>query len=171
MFRNSEQKVKSMKRFVIGNLKGGVGKTTTAVNLAYSMAKLGKKVLVLDADPQTNLTPFFIKVNANGHTIKTVLQHPNLVRSAIYRTRYANIDIIKGSTDLVENDAYDTNALLKALMQIQDRYDVCIMDTRPAMELITTSALYAADVLITPVCLDKFCRDNLLLVEDKYHHL
>lgn len=85
--------------------------------------------------------------------------------------RYANIDIIKGSTDLVENDAYDTNALLKALMQIQDRYDVCIMDTRPAMELITTSALYAADVLITPVCLDKFCRDNLLLVEDKYHHL
>ena len=56
-------------------------------------------------------------------------------------------------------------------MQIQDRYDVCIMDTRPAMELITTSALYAADVLITPVCLDKFCRDNLLLVEDKYHHL
>ena len=58
-----------------------------------------------------------------------------------------------------------------AMMQIQDRYDVCIMDTRPAMELITTSALYAADVLITPVCLDKFCRDNLLLVEDKYHHL
>lgn len=167
MFLNSEQKVKSMKRFVIGNLKGGVGKTTTAVNLAYSMAKLGKKVLVLDADPQTNLTPFFTKVNANGHTIKTVLQHPNLVRSAIYRTRYANIDIIKGSTDLIENDAYDTNALLKAMMQIQDRYDVCIMDTRPAMELITTSALYAADVLVTPVCLDKFCRDNLLLVEDK----
>ena len=127
--------------------------------------------MVLDADPQTNLTPFFTKVNANGHTIKTVLQHPNLVRSAIYRTRYGNIDIIKGSTDLVENDAYDTNALLKALLQIQDRYDACIMDTRPAMELITTSALYAADVLVTPVCLDKFCRDNLLLVEDKYHHL
>ena len=59
MFRNSEQKVKSMKRFVIGNLKGGVGKTTTAVNLAYSMAKLGKKGFQFGADPQTNLTPFF----------------------------------------------------------------------------------------------------------------
>ena len=52
---------------------------------------------------------------------------------------------------------------------VKEKYDICIIDTRPAIEQITTSALAAADVLLTPVCLDKFCRDNLLLVEEKYH--
>ncbi|WP_278320658.1 ParA family protein, partial [Faecalimonas umbilicata] len=57
--RNKREK--DMKCYVIGNLKGGVGKTTTAVNLAYSMSRLGQHVLLVDMDPQTNLTPFFCK--------------------------------------------------------------------------------------------------------------
>lgn len=160
-----------MKCYVIGNLKGGVGKTTTAVNLAYSMSRLGQRVLLVDMDPQTNLTPFFAKVNGNGHNIKTVLQHPHTVKSAIYRTRYRGIDIIKGNTGLLERDAANIENLSKALSLVKEKYDICIIDTRPAIEQITTSALAAADVLLTPVCLDKFCRDNLLLVEEKYHDL
>lgn len=157
-----------MKCYVIGNLKGGVGKTTSAVNLAYSMSVLHKRVLVVDADPQANLTPFFVKTNRRGHTIKDVLQDPAHVRSAVYRTKYRGIDIIKGDTELLEKDAEWTGTLRTALHALEGRYDICIIDTRPAMEMITLNALFAADVLLTPVCLDKFCRDNLLLVEEKY---
>ena len=57
-----------MKIITVGNLKGGTGKTTSTVNLAYSMSLLSRKVLVIDADPQTNLTPFFTKANQNGYT-------------------------------------------------------------------------------------------------------
>ena len=62
-----------MRTYVITNLKGGVGKTTSAVNIGYNMAVLGQKVLMIDADPQTNLTPFFVKANPNGRTLKDVL--------------------------------------------------------------------------------------------------
>lgn len=164
-----------MRTITIGNLKGGVGKTTSAVNLAYSFSVLGKKVLVVDADPQANLTPFFTKANQNGKTIKDVLRNPANIRSAIYRSRYKNIDIIKGNPELEEADADDKGILwfaLRALNKsVNDRYDVCIIDTRPAFEAITVNALNASDLLLIPVCLDRFCRDNLLLVEELYDKL
>lgn len=160
-----------MKTYAIGNLKGGVGKTTSAVNLAYSMSVLGKKVLVIDLDPQSNLTSFFGKVNLTGRTVRDVLQAPHKIKSAIYRSKYHRIDIIRGNTELKEADAGNRETLKSALIFIEDLYDICIIDTRPAFEALTSNALYAADVLLTPVCLDKFCRDNLLLVEDAYHDL
>lgn len=157
-----------MKTYVLGNLKGGVGKTTSAVNLAYSMALLGKRVLVIDADPQANLTPFFTKVHPHSPTIREVLHQPDLIRRAVYRSRYKRIDIVKGNTALRETDASNLWALKEALQTVAFRYDICIIDTRPAFEQITVNAVRAADVLLTPVCLDRFCRDNLLLVEDAY---
>ncbi len=160
-----------MKTYVVGNLKGGVGKTTSVVNLSYSMSLMGKRVLVIDLDPQANLTPFYGKVNQTGHTIRDVLQDPGTVRRAVYRSKYPRIDIIKGNTELKEADAADQEALRSALAAVADRYDICMIDTRPAFEMITLNALHAADVLLTPVCLDKFCRDNLLLVEDVYEDL
>lgn len=155
-----------MSTCVMGNLKGGVGKTTSAVNLSYCLSLLGKKVLVIDGDTQTNLTPFFTKANQNGRTIWDVIDDPRKVKSCIYRTRYKGIDIIKGDTALRETDVTDENWLVNVVEQLQDAYDICVIDTRPAFEAITVSALKAADMLLTPVCLDKFCRDNLALVDD-----
>lgn len=158
-----------MKTYVIGNLKGGVGKTTTTVNLAYSMASLGKKILVIDADPQSNTTPFFIRTDHGKYTIRDVNLHPEGIRHMVYRTKYRNIDIIKGSTEMKEEEAVSERIFGESLEIISDAYDVCIIDTRPAFEKITRNAIYVADILVTPVLLDKFCRDNLTLVEDALH--
>lgn len=155
-----------MKTIVTGNLKGGTGKTTSAANLAYSLSTLEKKVLVIDADPQANLTPFFIKTSRNGHTLHEMLEKPEKIRRCIYHSRYQGIDIIKGDTSLQENDVMNGDWMEHALWVVQERYDFCIIDTRPAFERIAVSAMMAADILLTPVCLDKFCRDNLALVDE-----
>ena len=160
-----------MRTYVITNLKGGVGKTTSAVNLGYNMSVLGRKVLMIDADPQTNLTPFFTKANPNGRTLKDIFHHPDKIRNIICRSRYENIDIIKGCTSLKEADPIGEMVLAEALQLVDDRYDICIIDTRPAIENIRRNALQAGDVMFNTVLLDKFCRDNLLLLEDELHDL
>lgn len=160
-----------MKTIVVMNLKGGVGKTTSVVNIGYSMSLLGKKVLLIDADPQTNMTPFFVKANQNGRTIKDIFQNPERIENIIVKSKYENIDIVKGSTELKEDDAKPERALSAALQLVKDRYNVCLIDTRPAVESITRNALYAGDLFLTPVLLDNFCRDNLILLEDELNNL
>ena len=156
-----------MRTYVLANLKGGVGKTTSTVNLAYSLSELGKHVLVIDTDPQTNLTPFFTKADPSGKSIRDVLQHPEDMKSCIYKSKYPLIDVVKGDVRLREDDAAEPDCLKRALEQVEDQYDICLIDTRPAFEKITLNAIHAADVMLVPVYLDKFCRDNLLLVEDQ----
>ena len=154
------------KTITVGNLKGGVGKTTTAVNLAYSFAHLGRRVLVVDADPQSNLTPFFRK-GRNKWGIRDALSSPEGAMRCVRRSRYGGIDIISGDTRLREDDVRRPGDLGVVLGKCRDGYDFCIIDTRPAFEKITASAVAASDMLLTPVCLDRFCRDNLALVEER----
>ena len=144
-----------MYKITISNLKGGVGKTTTTVNLAYSFMHLGKKILVVDADPQANATPFFLP-RKTDRSIKDVYRNPAHVKRSIYRTRYGNIDIIPGSTELEEDDASQIDVIKKALDTVADRYDICLIDTRPAFEQLTITCICAADLVLTPVCLNKF---------------
>lgn len=156
-----------MYTITVGNLKGGVGKTTSVVNLADSLSRMERKVLVIDADPQANATPFFTKANIQGRTLLDVLKNPDRIRSSIRRSRYQDIDIIKGNGNIREYDALSEFTLSIALDQVADRYDYCLIDTRPAFEMITRNALVTADLFLTPVCLNKFCRDNLALVEEQ----
>lgn len=135
------------------------------------MSLLSRKVLVIDADPQTNLTPFFTKANQNGYTVRHLIKNEAGISRAIYRSKYKNIDIIKGDPNLKESDVSSDGTLAESLGKLGNRYDVCLIDTRPVFEQITQNALYASELLITPVLLDKFCRDNLLIVEDELHGL
>lgn len=158
-----------MKVYVIGNLKGGVGKTTTTVNLAYTFAEMGGRVLVIDLDPQCNCTRFFAKVNDYYKTIKDVFDRPENINSAIYRTKYQGIDVIRGSVKTMEQTS--PWKLKKALTYVKKEYDMCLIDTRPVFDSLTRAAMLAADVLLTPVKFDNFCRDNLAMVEDMYHEV
>lgn len=159
-----------MKVYAFHNCKGGVGKTTASANIAYNMAVKGKKVLVIDEDPQSNLTPYFTKQNENGKTIRDVFRSPQNICKCIYRTKYNYIDIIKGSTRLTEKDAESRDDILReALEYVQQRhYDVVIIDCRPSFEALARNAIAASDVLVTPVILDGFCRDNLILEQQLY---
>ena len=156
-----------MKVYVVSNLKGGVGKTTTTVNVAYTFSQMGGRVLVIDLDTQCNCTSFFSKVNEYNKTIKDVLEHPEIINKAIYRTKYEDIDIIKGSVKTPEQES--PWKLTEALGHIKKEYDVCLIDTHPKINVLEKNALYVADVLLTPIKFDNYCRDNLTALEDAYH--
>lgn len=158
-----------MSVYAIWNRKGGTGKTTTTVNLAYLFSLAGKRVLVIDLDAQVNATPFFTKANKNGKTIVDVLHDPKNMKKCIFRSKYQNIDIVKGSEDLREEDTNESlTRLCIAIGEVDDHYDAVFIDCPPSGEYITQNAIFSADVLLTPILLDGYCRDNLSLVQKTY---
>lgn len=154
-----------MVKAVIWNKRGGVGKTTSTVNLAYSLAELGRKVLVIDAAPQCNATAFFGRVNQQNKTISNAACNPKDVQKCIYRTKYKNIDIIKGDTEILEKELQISPLWFVNDNPAFEKYDICLIDTDPTTDELTESVIRAADVLLTPVHMNKSCRDNLALVE------
>jgi len=158
-----------MRVYTIWNSKGGVGKTTTTINLAYNFMLMGKRVLIIDNDPQANTTPVFRKANEQGFTIRDLYKTPTKIKRYICRTKYKAIDIVKGSTYLTEEYANESDLLLfDAMRVIKEDYDIVLIDCRPSFEGLTRNAISAADVLLTPILLDGYCRDNLNLVERVY---
>ncbi len=156
------------KIIAIANQKGGVGKTTTSINLAASLGVLEQKVLLIDADPQANATSG-IGIDVESVNIGTyqLLEHSNSAKEAILKTETPNLDIIPSHIDLVaiEIELVDKDAreymLKKALAEIKDDYDYILIDCAPSLGLLTLNALTAADAVIIPIQCEYFALEGL----------
>ena len=162
------RKESMMKIITNWNLKGGTGKTTTTFNLAANLAK-DNKMLLLDLDMQANLTSFFDidtkKYKTNKPDISALLADDSLnVSKSIYHSRIDNIDYIKGSNDVMRLHLEDISVLGSRLSEISQEYDICIIDCHPDASILSENALAIADLVLIPINLDGFSRDNLNLV-------
>lgn len=143
----------------IANRKGGVGKTTTTLNLAYSLKELGKKVLVIDLDPQANLTRCFDVENTEniktiGHLLITEMEEEESYLVEDYTKSYDEIDIIPSSVYLsaVETQMRIETGSERILSEIVNRakehYDYILIDTSPSLNILTINALCASDSVL-----------------------
>ena len=150
----------------IANQKGGVGKTTTAVNLAAALGVLEKKVLLIDADPQANATSG-LGIEEVNYSTYNLLEHSADVKDCIQKTSSPNLDLVPSHIDLVaaEIELVDRDKreymLKKALEEVKSEYDYIIIDCAPSLGLITVNALTAADSVIIPIQCEYFALEGL----------
>ncbi len=157
-----------MKIISIVNIKGGVGKTVSTVNMAACLGELGKKVLIVDADPQSNATQYLNCYDPEGTSTYDVLMDKDLdISTVIKGTGVKNVDVIPANIKLIlcENEIInDTRrsreTRLKKSLEDLKEYDYAIVDCPPSLSVITTNALVASDYVLVPIKIDKFALDG-----------
>ncbi len=156
------------KTIAVTNQKGGVGKTTTSINLAASLAVLEYKTLIVDADPQANATSGigFDPKNVQASIYECIIDNIN-VENVILHTSTPNLDLLPAHIDLVgaEIEIIDMNEreklMSRVLEPVREKYDFIIIDCSPSLGLITVNALAASDSVIIPVQCEYFALEGL----------
>ena len=154
--------------YAVVNQKGGVGKTTTTVNLAAYLATFGKKILLIDNDPQSNAS---VGLGINRTTIirdlYNVLVEETPIEEVILKSSIANLDVLPSSprlagaeVELVSVDARETR-LKRALANVKDNYEIIIIDCPPSLSLLTVNALTAADEVIIPIQCEYYALEGI----------
>jgi cellulose biosynthesis protein BcsQ len=161
-----------MKCAAIYNLKGGVGKTAAAVNLAHLSAREGKRTLLLDLDPQASAS-FYFRVEAGKKwSAKRLAKGGKGVDSAILATDYEMLDIIPGTVSfrklalVVHDMKHSRRRLREALEQLAGDYDLVVLDTPPAIDLGAENVFRAADVILVPLIPTTLSLATLQTVDD-----
>jgi chromosome partitioning protein len=153
---------------VIANQKGGVGKTTTAINLGAALALMGRRVLLVDLDPQANLTSGLGRKGQapRGATYEALMQ-PDALRCPVLDTPVAGLHLVPADRELTGAELELVNAderevrLRRLLDPLRDAFDIILVDTPPSLGLLTLNALVAADALLVPLNCEYFALEGL----------
>ena len=154
------------KTIAVVNQKGGVGKTTTAVNLTAALHDLGLKVLLCDFDPQANATSGFgIDKRKLKHSIYNVVIDGVSIRDAIVSTKYGDVlpataDLAGAAIELISTD-YREHQLEKCLEEVKEEYDLILIDCPPSLEMLTLNGLAASDSILVPVQCEYYALEGL----------